>query len=61
MRVKTYIVLMDCIEAGVELGWNRAHKHDDNPTPEVIKRCIDDAIQGQIWEYFEYDATEDWL
>ena len=60
MKVKAHIVLMDCIEAGIELGWNRAHKHYDNPTPEVIKRSIDHAIQGQIWEYFDYDTTGDW-
>ena len=61
MRVKTHMVLMDCIESGIKLGWNRAHKHDDNPTPQVIKRCIDDAIHGQLGEYFEYDATGDWI
>ena len=54
MKIKTYAVLTDCIELGIESGWYRAHKHDDNPSPEVIKNCIDDAIHSRIGEYFDF-------
>ena len=54
MKIKTYVVLTECIENGIEAGWKRAHKHDDNPSAEVIKRCIDDAISVQLGEYFDF-------
>ena len=29
MKAKEYEVLAMCVESGVKLGWNRAHKHTD--------------------------------
>ena len=55
MRVKEYTVLVDCVERGVTLGWNRAYKHSDTPTTNYIHEQITDAVLFEINEYFTFD------
>ena len=55
MRVRTSIVLEDCIDKGIELGWNRAYKHVDNPSPDDIKFHIERSISESVSEYFNFD------
>ena len=45
MRVNTRAVLEDCINKGLNGGYNRAHKYVENPPEGVIK----DAIANEIW------------
>jgi len=52
MTPKPLPVLQQCIEHGIELGWNRAHKHQDNPDPEHIKEQIYEEIMNEIHEWF---------
>ena len=51
-----------CIENGIKLGYNRAHKHTETPTREQIEIQIYDAIMHEIYEWFEFpdDHEEDW-
>jgi hypothetical protein len=44
---------------GVELGWNRAHKHNDEPEPEQIQASILDAVTAQICEWFIFEGESD--
>lgn len=53
MTPKFYPLLTECIEVGLELGWNRAHKHTDAPTREAILDEQQTAIMGQICEWFD--------
>ena len=55
MTVKTYKVLERCIDDGVSYGWNRAHKHDDNPNEAHIREQIQNAIMNEICEWFNFD------
>lgn len=59
MKVNEYKVLAMCIEIGVQLGWNRAHKHSDTPEPNYIMSCIEDAVTNELFEYFEFDDDGD--
>lgn len=59
MRPKTLLVLDQCIETGVARGFARAFKHDDNPTPEAIKRHIYENIIAEIYEWFDFDDGGD--
>ena len=52
-------VLAQCIDRGIELGWNRAHKHDDAPAAEHIQRCMNDAIWNEIYEWFEFELPSE--
>jgi len=55
MRVKSYMVIDDCIERGVNIGYARAFKHTDTPTEDEIKASIVGHIQSELDEYFDYD------
>jgi len=59
MKVREYIVMAECIERGVEYGYTRAYKHDDNPSEEFIKETIAQAVQNEICEYFIFDEQND--
>ena len=54
MKVKTIKVLEDCLERGIDYGYNRAYKHNDNPSAEDIKNHIFDAIIMEVYEYFDF-------
>ena len=58
MKPKTYNILADRIDSGIQLGWARAHKHHDNPTPGQIQNAIAQAIMGEINEYFTFEEDE---
>lgn len=48
-------LIENCVEVGIERGWNVAHKHVDNPLPNEIKDFISDKIMEEIYEYFTFD------
>jgi hypothetical protein len=56
MKPNYYLIISDCVEKGIALGFDRAHKHVDNPTSFVIKEKIDSAIMELINEYFTFDS-----
>lgn len=55
MRLNSYRVLSDCIERGLEGGWNKAHKHTNNPSEEYILEQQHNYIMLEISEYFDFD------
>ena len=55
MKANEYKVLCDAIERGIDYGWRRAYKHDDNPTAATIKQHIEDALLNEICEYFIFE------
>jgi hypothetical protein len=56
MKIKNeYAILADCIERGIELGYNRAHKHNDTPDSGEIRNQIYDAVIMEIAEYFTFE------
>ncbi|MFM2134458.1 MAG: hypothetical protein RL156_1739 [Bacteroidota bacterium] len=59
MKVNEYQVLRDCIEAGINRGWGKAHKHSATPTAEQIKRFIEEGIMFEICEYFNFGVDDE--
>jgi hypothetical protein len=55
LRPRLDRILDLCIENGIELGWNRAHKHTDNPQDDAIKAEIAQAIWAELDEYFDFE------
>ena len=53
LRPKTYRLLERCVEDGVGAGYNRAFKHQDDPSPETIKNAIVDAVMLEVMEWFD--------
>jgi hypothetical protein len=54
MKANEYKLIEQCIESGVNYGWNRAHKHVDYPTPEEIKDQISFYVLQEICEWFHF-------
>jgi hypothetical protein len=59
LRVKAWPVLERAVEEGVAYGWQRAHKHTDNPGEDLILDDIGQAVMSSICEAFEIDEPED--
>jgi hypothetical protein len=57
MKPNTLKVLEMCIEIGLSYGWRKAHKHNENPTPSEIQEAQQNAIMGEIWEWFDMGDT----
>ena len=55
MKPKTLPVLEMCIETGTTVGWNRAFKHNDNPSEDVIRQAIASAIMHELYEWFDFE------
>lgn len=51
-------VLDHCLETGVKFGINRAFKHDDNPSREVIEENVTREIMNQFYEWFEFTEVD---
>lgn len=49
-----YRVLSDAVEVGVTFGWNRAYKHTDTPTPDLVKEKIHEAVMNECSEWFHF-------
>ena len=58
MKAKEYNLITQCVETGVMLGWNRAHKHDATPDPEAIRDAIEQAVLNEICEWFDFDEVK---
>ena len=59
MRPKIYFLLERAIEEGIVRGYNRAHKHVDDPTQEQMVDNILDAVMGEIVEVFDFEHPWD--
>ena len=55
MKAKTLVILEMAIEAGIKRGWNRAHKHIENPNDATICDNIEECVISEIYEYFSFD------
>lgn len=44
MRLKAYCIIMDAVDAAIEAGYARAHKHADNPDRATIIEVISNEI-----------------
>ncbi len=58
MKPKFFSVLEMCIESGITRGYNRAFKHNDNPSEQEIIDNISKAIVEDIFEWFDIDENE---
>ena len=55
MRPKIYKILEIAVGEGVAYGYNRAHKHIENPSKEQICENIQEQVMNSILDYFSFD------
>ncbi len=58
MKIKMYPLIEQIVEQGIEAGWNRAHKHSEEPYGDAIKDNIQRYIMLGFDETFEFDQEE---
>ena len=54
MKPKFRRVLETALEEGVRLGYNRAHKHVENPHEDAVVDCIVNDAMNSLYEWFEF-------
>lgn len=54
MKPKFDVILDLAIRQGIELGWNRAYKHEEYPDRETILSNIEREIHNSLSEYFDF-------
>lgn len=54
VNVRVYPILVDRIEAAIDYGWHRAHKHVDNPNPDAIRDAVHQAVINELCELFDF-------
>lgn len=59
MKPKTYHLLERCVSDGIEAGFSRARKHNENPPEEKIKEQLLHEIMLEVCEWFEFDAERE--
>jgi hypothetical protein len=59
MKAKDYNLIERCVDDGIEYGYNRAHKHVQDPNPEHIKSAIRDAVMLEITEWFDFEQFQE--
>jgi hypothetical protein len=55
MKPKSYTILLRAVEEGCKMGYNRAHKHTDNPPQHQIEDSIVNEVMNAICEVFSFD------
>ena len=58
MKPKFRVILDQAIEEGVRRGYSRAHKHNEDPSEEVICETIEECVMSAIYEYFTFDDED---
>jgi len=58
VRLDAYKIISDTIETSIKLGWNRAHKHIDNPEQQHVLNEIHTAIMNDLCQILKFDDEE---
>ena len=58
MKPKFRKVLEIAVEQGVSYGYNRAHKHVENPTEGAIIDSIVEQVMNSLDDWFEFEDEE---
>ena len=54
VSVNAYVVVARAVEEGVNYGYNRAHKHTDEPSAEQLKQAIEDSVLLHLTEVLNF-------
>jgi hypothetical protein len=55
MKPRTYKILGDAVESGIRYGWNRGHKHTDQPDRDLLMAEIYNAVMYEIDQVFSFE------
>lgn len=55
VKINAYRVIDDAIDRAVRYGYNRAHKHADNPSEDLTIQEIHRAVMNELCEILNFD------
>lgn len=55
IRLDAYNIISNAIENGIELGWNRAHKHVEAPSKDHLLDEIHRNIMNNLCDIIKFD------
>ncbi|PIR38095.1 MAG: hypothetical protein COV35_07600 [Alphaproteobacteria bacterium CG11_big_fil_rev_8_21_14_0_20_39_49] len=58
LKLKTHSIIAEAVEKGVSYGFQRSHKHTDNPSQEHIIQEIERAVMYELAEVIDFDTDE---
>jgi hypothetical protein len=58
MKVKMYNLISECIEKGVDRGYNRSYKYIDNPDKHSFVDNIHREIMNELCEYIDFGSYD---
>jgi hypothetical protein len=59
MKPNVIKLLEMCIQDGLASGWHRAHQQFLRPSPDEIQEAQQNAIMGEIWEWFDMGESDE--
>ena len=58
MKPNFHKVLEMALEEGVRFGYNRAHKHVENPHIDAVTDCIVNDVMNSLNEWFIFEDND---
>ena len=55
VKANVHEIISRAVEEGIAYGWQRAHKHTDEPGEEFVKSEIETAVMSAIGEVVRMD------
>ena len=55
IKFRSYKIISRAVEEGVAYGYQRAHKHTDTPSEELMKQEIEDAVTQALDEVIDFE------
>ena len=55
VKLNAYRIISEAVTSGIAYGWNRAHKHVDNPDEHHIKEQMHNAITNELCDILDFD------
>jgi hypothetical protein len=56
IKINAYKVIDDAVDRAIRYGYQRAHKHNDDPSENQIIEEIQRAVMNELCELFVFDS-----
>lgn len=57
MEPDTYRLIYMAVQDGINIGIDRAYKHDDEPSRDIVVDHIHNAVMHEIGEWFKFKTS----
>lgn len=61
MKPRFDVILEQALTEGIARGWERAHKHHEDPQESWIKDTMHDCIMESFYQYFIFEHIDHYV